>query len=211
MDMRDDDENKSSGALAEVLLGAPGVIVADDRGPLPLIIILLDFVIASVVHPSSLGPSSFDAPTIGTSSLSSPYPLRVACLLASPPSSTSSSPMATTLGPLPPPLDMGLHPRGHQSSTLGAFRPHFTLLTQAFIPVVIILLVDLDFLIVVLPSPSGLGLHPWVLYPSHAIGGFLLGLPSVDAPHCHSATPSWLEQDMSLVARTHCFPSPLSP
>ncbi|KAI9432634.1 hypothetical protein BJY52DRAFT_1199058 [Lactarius psammicola] len=54
----------------------------------------------------------------------------------------------------------------------GFLPPFSPSLTQAFIPVVIILPVDWDFLTVVPSSPSGLGLHPWVLYPYHAIGGF---------------------------------------
>ncbi|KAI9432883.1 hypothetical protein BJY52DRAFT_1231722 [Lactarius psammicola] len=64
----------------------------------------------------------------------------------------------------------------------------------AFIPVVIILSVDWDFLIVVLSSPSGLGLHPWVLYPPHAIG-VLTGLAKRQRPSLSLRDPFLVGQD----------------
>ncbi|KAI9456122.1 hypothetical protein BJY52DRAFT_1188028 [Lactarius psammicola] len=73
-----------------------------------------DFIVAGVVQSSSPGPSSFDVPTIWTSSQSSPYSLG-----------------ATVLWLLHHP-----QPLFHMASTLG---PPLPLLTQAFIPVVTIL------------------------------------------------------------------------
>ncbi|KAI9445794.1 hypothetical protein BJY52DRAFT_1194031 [Lactarius psammicola] len=93
--------------------------------------------------------------------------------------------------------DAGLHPCSHHPSILGHRAPIQPSLTRAFIPIVTILPVDWDLLTVVPSSPSGLGLHPWAFYPPYAIGGFSLGLPSVNAPHCCSATPSWLDKTVS--------------
>ncbi|KAI9449374.1 hypothetical protein BJY52DRAFT_1192618 [Lactarius psammicola] len=126
-------KNVSSGALAEVLLGAPGVIVADDGGPLPLIHNLWDFVVAVVVHPSSLGHCLLMLPPYGLLHSRPPTPseslssglsitfnlsLKAATLGATTPCSTwAVTPVVSIINP-------------------GASRPHLTYLTQAFIPVV---------------------------------------------------------------------------